>query len=681
MGLDYLEHYGTPRHSGRYPYGSGKNPYQSSSWLQQVNKYHKEGKSETEIAAIMGMKTSELRERKSIENAKTRAARTAEAIRLHNKGYSNGKIGEILGAPGKPIGESTIRNLLDPVLAERNMATTNIANALKDAVANKKYIDVAAGAEIYLGCSKQRLKTAVRMLKDEGYKLYYDKVAQLGTSHETTIKALCAPDVPWKEMHENRHLIGMVTNHKTFDDGRTILNIKDPASVDPNRVQVRYAEEGGLQRDGVIQLRRGVADLSLGDAQYAQVRIKVGDSHYLKGMAMYADDLPDGVDIMFNTNKHKGTPMMGEKDNSVLKPIKDDPDNPFGATVCQKNYIDADGNEKLSPINIVGSLKTPNSEGSWSTWRDTLSSQILSKQPAPLVKQQLDKAYDKRAAEFDEINKLTNPTVKKYLLEKFANQCESDAVDLQAAGMPRQQWHVILPFPDMSENEIYAPNYKNGEKVVLIRYPHAGQFEIPELTVNNKHPTADRLIHNARDAVGINAKVAEKLSGADFDGDTVLVIPNNDRAIKTAPSLPGLKNFDPKEEYAAYEGMKRVGPKSDGFDKGFEMGSVSNLITDMTIMSAPPEDIERAVKHSMVVIDAEKHNLDWKRSYEENGIADLKTKYQGGPNKGAATIISRASSEQRIPQIKENTGINKYNELQTSRVEHISSEPVMQKGR
>lgn len=25
---DELEHYGTPRHSGRYPWGSGENPYQ-----------------------------------------------------------------------------------------------------------------------------------------------------------------------------------------------------------------------------------------------------------------------------------------------------------------------------------------------------------------------------------------------------------------------------------------------------------------------------------------------------------------------------------------------------------------------------------------------------------------------------------------------------------------------------
>ena len=55
--------------------------------------------------------------------------------------------------------------------------------------------------------------------------------------------------------------------------------------------------------------RRGVADLDLGDSHYAQVRILVDGTHYLKGMAMYSDDMPDGADIVFNTNKHTGTPV------------------------------------------------------------------------------------------------------------------------------------------------------------------------------------------------------------------------------------------------------------------------------------------------------------------------------------------------------------------------------------
>ena len=72
------------------------------------------------------------------------------------------------------------------------------------------------------------------------------------------------------------------------------------------------------------------------------------------------------------------------------------------------------------------------------------------------------------------------------MLLSFADDCDSKAVHLKAASLPRQANHVILPLPKMKENEVYAPNYNDGETVVLIRYPHGGKFEIPQLTVNNK---------------------------------------------------------------------------------------------------------------------------------------------------------------------------------------------------
>jgi len=68
----------------------------------------------------------------------------------------------------------------------------------------------------------------------------------------------------------------------------------------------------------------------------------------------------------------------------------------------------------------------------------------------------------------------------------------------------------------------------------------------------------------------------------------------------------------------------------------------------MTIKGATADELARAVRHSMVVIDAEKHGLDYKRSERENGIAGLKTHYQGGPRRGAATLISKASSTERV---------------------------------
>ena len=201
----------------------------------------------------------------------------------------------------------------------------------------------------------------------------------------------------------------------------------------------------------------------------------------------------------------------------------------------------------------------------------------------------------------------------------------------------------------MKPTEIYAPNYSDGEHVVLIRYPHGGTFEIPELVVNNKNKEAKSILGNAVDAVGINSATAAILSGADFDGDTALVIPVNERVrIKTSPPLEGLKGFDPKEAYPGYEGMKVMSPRT----KQIEMGKVSNLITDMTLKGAPPEDLEKAVKHSMVVIDAEKHKLNYKQSEMDNEIAKLKEIYQGKATGGASTLISKASSEKTVLERK-----------------------------
>lgn len=57
----------------------------------------------------------------------------------------------------------------------------------------------------------------------------------------------------------------------------------------------------------------------------------------------------------------------------------------------------------------------------------------------------------------------------------------------------------------------------------MVRYPHGGTFEIPIIKDNNKQAEGKKVIGNtAKDAIGINSHVAERLSGADFDGDTVI---------------------------------------------------------------------------------------------------------------------------------------------------------------
>lgn len=643
-----LYHYGTAHvgmtpHSGRYPWGSGENP-KGGDFLSEYRYLKSQGKSDNDIAAHFNMSSTEFRQRRSIEREAERAANIARANRLKDHGNSYTEIGRLMG-----VNESLVRSWLKDAEIEKAITTNSVANTLKENVNKKGFIDVGSGVEADLGVSSTKLNTALKSLKDEGYEVYKIPIPQATNPNQfTTVKVLAPPDTTWADVMKNTKDIHTITEYSP-DGGKSWNSVERPSSLDSSRVKIRYAEEGGVDKDGVIELRRGVNDISLGNSSYAQVRIMVDGSHYLKGMAMYSDDLPDGVDVLFNTNKSVGTPMMGSKDNTVLKPIKSDPDNPFGALIKaggQRYYTDADGNEKLSPINKL------KEEGDWDHYSRNLSSQMLSKQSVSLINRQLNLSYADKAAEFDDICKLTNPAVKKKLLQSFADDCDAAAVELKAAALPRQASKVILPLTCMKDNEIYAPTYKNGERVVLIRYPHGGTFEIPELTVNNTNKKAKGIMGNAIDAVGISSKVAERLSGADFDGDTVVVIPLSDKVkITTSSPLKGLEGFDPKRDYKGYEGMKRMTKKQTQT----EMGKVSNLITDMTLKGATPDELARAVRHSMVVIDAEKHGLNFRQSEIDNGIDALKRKYQSKPNGtygGASTLISKASGEVRVNERK-----------------------------
>ena len=639
--LDELIHYGMPRRSGRYPWGSGKDPYQhSGDFLSRVEQLSKSGMSEKEIAESMGLTTTQLRIQKSMAKEERRSLEVATAKGLREKGYSLKEIANQMGYTN----DSSVRSLLNEGSEQRMNQSKETANFLKKQVDDKGMIDVGVGVERELGISREKLNTALYMLELQGYEVYGGGVPQVNNpGKQTNIKVLCKPGTEHKEIY-NYDNVHSITNYTSHDEGKTFDTFHYPASLDSKRLQVRYAEEGGIEMDGVIELRRGVKDLDLGGSHYSQVRILVDNTHYLKGMAVYADDLPPGVDVRFNTNKSKSKGKM-----ECLKKIKDDPDNPFGSLIKaggQSYYTDPKtGEKKLSLINKRAD------EGDWGEWADKLPSQFLSKQNLSLVKQQLGIARDAKQQEFESIMSLTNPTVKKKLLQSFSDDCDSAAVHLQAASLPRQKYQVILPIRSMKDNEIYAPNYKNGEKVALVRYPHGGLFEIPILTVNNKQKDAINMMgKNALDAVGINSKVAERLSGADFDGDTVMVIPthNGKTKISSKPPLKELEGFDPKMAYPERPGMKYMRNTQT------EMGKISNLITDMTLLGASDAELARAVRHSMVVIDAEKHKLDYKQSEIDNGIASLKKKYQGHYDEngrykeGAGTIISRAKSQQSV---------------------------------
>lgn len=673
---DYLMHIGVKRRSGRYPWGSGEEPYQHGmDFLARYEKLKKEGKSDTEIAKELNMlndkgepSTGILRLEKKYANDMRKIHQMQRAQSLKDDGLGPTEIGRKMG-----INESSVRALLDPGAQGRATLAAKTADFLRDQCDKKGMIDVGVNVEKELSSmdltsydicrelniSKERLDEALYILKKEGYEVYSGRFDQVNNpGQKTTQKVLCVPGTPHKEIY-NLEKVHTIMDYTSKDGGNTFDTFQYPASLDSKRLKILLHDEvgpdgeRGVDKDGIIQIRRGVPDLSLGTDRYCQVRILVDNDKYLKGMAVYSDNMPDGVDVIFNSNK-----TSYEK---ALKPIKtDDPKNPFGSLIKangQSTYIDADGNEKLSLINKRAS------EGDWSDWTDALPSQFLSKQAKPMVKQQLDIAKADKLSEFDNIMELNNPTLKKHFLEKFADSCDAAAVDLKAAALPGQKYHVIIPVNTLKDNEIYAPQYDNGTKLALIRYPHAGTFEIPILTVNNKHTPAKNLLGNdAGDAVGINKKIADRLSGADFDGDTVMCIPTHDpkgrvKITSTNPEhdehLRKLIGFDPQMEYPERPGMKYMKDPVTGKDATqSEMGKISNLISDMTLFGAPSSDIVKAVKHSMVVIDAGKHKLDYKRSEEENDIKALKQKWQGdmrddGGN-GAATIVSRAKGQATV---------------------------------
>ena len=701
----YLEHYGTPRHSGRYPWGSGKNPYQhdSADWLSRVDQLRsRKNMDDRQIAKEMGCTINQLRAWESVAKNERKNANITWCKQLSKEGKSIAEIEQITG-----IKDRTIRNYLETDRDVKPLQAQATADFLKKQIAEKKYIDIGKGAEKEvvavdgtLGITDNKMKQAIEILRRDGYDVLNVKMPQATNSKQMTTRIVAAqfPEgMTDKEKYREVFIardegkIQSISEYHSDDAGLTWNAPKPPVSIDSGRIKVVYAEEGGVDKDGVIEIRRGVPDLSLGDSHYAQVRIAVDGTHYLKGMAVYRDakDMPDGIDILFNTNKHVGKKMI-DGDNGVLKPMKEDPNhkgqidqmNPFGAVIMKGGQSDYDdpktGEKKQSAINKI------HDQGDWNEYTKDIPAQFLSKQNKDLIKKQLDYSIQDVKNEFNDIMAIDNPTIRKYYLEKFASSCDSRAVELKASSFPRQKYQVILPATTLKDNEVYAPNYRDGEQVALIRFPHGSTAEIPILTVNNKNKECIKLIGKDAagvDAVCINKNNADRLSGADFDGDDVLVIPTgrgNKVKINNMEPLKGLVGYDAKEEYGTttetvngkkvYINKNGVAIKPlDERNTQIEMGKVTNLITDMTVAGAPAEDIAKAIRHSQTVIDAKKHHLDWQSSEIDNDIASLKVLYQRRYDEngelhvgGASTLLSRAKNMKAYP---ETNGQIHYNQI------------------
>lgn len=754
IAADILMHYGTKYHSGRYPYGSGQDPRQHGiknisdkvkelrsqgltekeiqstlgitkkqinesgvpkrytkvndivprETIQFMDKYNQlkaDGKTELEIAQDFGIKSPELRAKVTLGGHTIRRARYEVAKEMYEDGVPRTEIGRRMGG----LSESTVRSILDIDRAERMNKAMMTAETLKKELNEKGMLDVGAGVEKQLNISRNKLDEALDILKEEGYNVYPVGIPQVNqVKKQSNTRILTNPETTHKYVYDNMGEINNVGTHKyDAEGGYSSMKPDTPTSMSSDRVFIRYGDEGGSLRDGTIEIRRGVKDLTLGNSSYAQCRVLVDGDKYMKGMALYSDDVPDGFDIIYNTNKPKGTPA-----SKVFKKAEDSTDNPFGSTFYktgQTKYIDSKRKEQLSPINKL------KEEGDWDSMSRNMSSQFLSKQPKKLIQQQLNLAKADKAAELDDINSLTLAPLRRKLLMDYAGSCESAAVHLRGAAAPGQKIQVILPVTKLKDTEIYAPGYEQGSKVALVRYPHGGTFEIPILTVNNKNTDAIKILGpKTKDAVGINLKVAERLSGADFDGDQVVVIPQSSSIkVKNSNPLKGLAGFNPTASYGpdkttvdskGNEHYYRNGKEYKAINKKYkqqQMGVVSNLITDMTLRSADEDEMARAVRHSMVVIDSEKHKLDYRQSAKDNDIAGLVKKYQlkvdsngdyvydENGNKasgGASTLLSRRKQTMAVNErkgsgiIDKETGTVTYRESGRSYINKKTGERV-----
>lgn len=130
-------------------------------------------------------------------------------------------------------------------------------------------------------------------------------------------------------------------------------DIYNPTILSKYRIIIRHCEE----KDGVIELRRNVPDLYLGEGiSYAQIRTMVDADSYIKGMAVYSDDIPEGCDVVVNV-----------KDDQWRAFHKLDYKCAFSTCSChklrQRFYEDPEtGSIKLSPINVISD------NIDWSEW-------------------------------------------------------------------------------------------------------------------------------------------------------------------------------------------------------------------------------------------------------------------------------------------------------------------------
>lgn len=140
---DYLMHYGMPRRSGRYPWGSGEDPYQhgSGDFLGRIEELKKTGWQETpeNIMKEFGLTTTQYRNEKAICKNERRALQVATAKSLSQDGLGATEIARKMSEMyGRDFNESTIRSFLNEK-SEKNMnRARETADFLKEKVNEKE---------------------------------------------------------------------------------------------------------------------------------------------------------------------------------------------------------------------------------------------------------------------------------------------------------------------------------------------------------------------------------------------------------------------------------------------------------------------------------------------------------------------------------------------------------------
>lgn len=216
--------------------------------------------SEKEIAEYFNMTTSQLRAKKSQDAAKDTQARYNAVYAVYDGGITSPTaIAKKLGMPN-----STVTSILKKRNSAPHQIQNNTLDALKRAVDEYGYVDVGKGVNRYMGITEDRLKKSCVLLRDEeGYTLEQMNFRQATTNHSTQVKILAKPGTTRAELMEHQ-----TDWHPPFeytqDGGLTFQHREPVVNIDNKRVMVRYPDEGGKARDGTIELRRGVEDLSLG---------------------------------------------------------------------------------------------------------------------------------------------------------------------------------------------------------------------------------------------------------------------------------------------------------------------------------------------------------------------------------------------------------------------------------